>query len=74
MATYYCQNCDNFFDGDYHPCAQDPRDDMKIICEECAERLTEDTPQSRQNGVFTADQLSTIKKLEQEAEDDQREG
>ncbi len=37
MATYRCNKCDTFKDGDYCVCSQDPRpgQSLELVCEDC---------------------------------------
>ena len=35
MAVYYCNECDRYLDDDYHPCAEDPRKKLHLLCPEC---------------------------------------
>ena len=69
MAIFRCGECDKWLDDDHHPCEQHPKYEDELICPECLIEM-EDTPQVRQKGQFTADQLATIKQLEQEGDDD----
>ena len=71
MAMYQCSRCARVVDNDYHPCLADPWDDsgIKLICPACYENLP-DTPQVRQGGVFTKEQLAIIKRLEEESDDE----
>ena len=71
MATYYCYECDTHKNDDYFPCEVHPKYDTELVCPDCMMELQEeDTPQVRQNGRFTSDQLAIIKQLEAEADDD----
>ena len=69
MATYRCEQCDTWLDNDYHPCEQHPKYEDELICPECLIGM-EDTPQVRQRGKFTTEQLATIKQLEEACDDD----
>ena len=35
VAVYYCMECDMYFDNDYHPGHEDPRDSCAVLCPEC---------------------------------------
>ena len=72
MAVYHCYQCDTWLDNDYHPCDQHPKHENELICPECLIEL-EDTPEVRQKGEFTTDQLAIIKKLEAEYDNDSEE-
>lgn len=37
MAIYYCQECDNYIDDDYHPCVPHPSKPLELLCPTCAE-------------------------------------
>jgi hypothetical protein len=41
---YYCEQCDNYIDNDYHPCEVDPRDPkgLTLVCPDCFFFLVED--------------------------------
>ena len=69
MALYTCSRCGNMVDNDWHPCDIDPDDALGLMCPSCAEEVPE-TPKARQNGVFTADQMAFIRKMEQEDDED----
>lgn len=60
MAMYYCEGCDRYIDDDWHPM------EISELCPDCHENVRE-TPQMRQHGVFSQDQLAQIRKMEQEA-------
>ena len=67
MAIYYCHGCDKCVDNDYHPM------EISGLCPEChfqAQEEVPETPKTRQGGVFTADQMAFIKKMEQEDYED----
>ena len=68
MGSYYCRECDNIRDS-HDGCHEDPRYENELLCPDCFNDLP-DTPQVRQSGVFSADQLAIIKKLEEEDEDE----
>ena len=72
MAMFICNKCGNYVDNDYHPCSQDPNDELGLICPECAFEMEEEkeTPLVRQKGIFTERQLAFIKKMEEENDDD----
>lgn len=42
MAIYICNECGEFRDDDIDLCETDPRDDTKLICLDCAERLEDE--------------------------------
>ena len=68
MAIYRCGECDHWRDDDHFPCEEHPKHDNELICPDCVAELP-DTPEIRQKGQFTAEQLEIIKKLEEESED-----
>lgn len=35
MAVFYCHHCDNYIDGDYNVCSEDPINQHQLICEDC---------------------------------------
>jgi len=39
MSVYYCQECDNYKDGDWEPCVEH---NDECICEECAANIEEE--------------------------------
>ena len=45
MAMYYCNECGDLKDGDYHPCEEDPRPSehafSDLLCPACAAELRE---------------------------------
>ena len=42
MSCYYCERCDELKDNDHDVCVEDPEDNTKLICEECALDLEEE--------------------------------
>ena len=64
VSMYRCSECEDMVDNDYHPCTEDTRRGHRstdLLCPECAAEIEErSTPQSRQGGVFTQDQLDLI--------------
>ena len=64
MGSYYCRECDNIRDS-HDGCHPDPLDEFGLLCDDCFFNLP-DTPEVRQAGVFTNEQLAIIKKLEEE--------
>ena len=65
MAMYRCSRCENTIDNDWHPCTEDPRDELGLMCPDCAE---EASGEIRSSGAFSADQLAFIRKMEAEDE------
>ena len=41
MAMYYCDQCGNFLDDDYHPCEEHPKVYAGLMCPECFFNLQE---------------------------------
>ena len=67
MAVYYCHQCGDYKDGDWHPCEEHPTRDGELICPACMAEMP-DTPEVRQMGQFTTSQLDIIKKAEADDE------
>ena len=36
MSIYRCNECDEMKDKDYNVCVADPRNDLELLCEDCA--------------------------------------
>ena len=73
MGMYNCSRCDRqYIDNDWHPCTEDPKEHLGLMCPICAQDAEgeAETPEVRQNGVFTQAQLDIIKKLEAESDPD----
>ena len=41
MAMYRCSRCEEFKDGDWNTCVEDPLDISGLMCEECEEAASE---------------------------------
>ena len=39
MAMYYCLNCDNLLDDDYHPACEHPWRKDELVCPDCESYL-----------------------------------
>jgi hypothetical protein len=35
MSIYNCSRCDEWYDGDYNVCSEDPKDNERLVCENC---------------------------------------
>ena len=42
MAMYICSRCGNYIDDDWHPCTEDPKDELGLMCPECAVEIEEE--------------------------------
>jgi hypothetical protein len=42
MGMYYCFQCDNHIDNDYHPCEEHPYNVGEMVCPDCAVELEEE--------------------------------
>ena len=78
MGSFYCRECDNIKDS-HDGCHEDPRPEHvnrhELLCPDCFNRVINhnlsdlpDTPEVRQGGMFTTEQLAIIKKLENDDE------
>jgi len=62
MAVYHCNECDLFFDGDYFPCEEDPREPLALLCPTCTDEfydedgnLIEPVDPSKDDGDYAYD-------------------
>lgn len=39
MSIYFCAECDNPIDNDYHPCQEFPEGSNKLVCPECMDEI-----------------------------------
>ena len=42
MAVYRCEECQEWMDNDYCPCAEHPTIKNGLVCPDCADELEED--------------------------------